>query len=601
MNRDVDVNFGDAAQSHASNTHTRIPSSARIQRARVTMNLRFALKAILLFAAAPLLSSCNDKELPDLKGRYQGKQSAAGEAMQVVAELPAFASVDKTKVLRFRVYQTLGSATGLEYKLTVLNEKTIRLSTPALGNIPATEQNLAKAGSCATAVGPRQENFTLCWAKGKLDLEVTPKGDTRPLVALHIQRDNTLPPLDGRVGQGQPYTLDELVGRARFLNYAVSQEAERVYQARENIKVARGNLLPKLNVKAIVGIFTGDYVSAVGTFLPFLFPSNWYRFVASKALFEAERKSFASLRGNEMNAVEHIFYLVQRDQAVFQLLDKHVGWMRQTQQALAKEEEVGLLPTGTADYFGTTVRALEQDRTRMAALIRTQYGDLAHSVALPPMNGISQLGAIEFPSLDSEAPIRGEDFFREAQARSFEVKAVNALVKAASYLEGEVIFSFLDPEGSGGLGFGTPAALRVSKSRQAELMKKADELYSLVEQKSAQIAIEYNTSIDSYRLASSSLRSVQRRLDWLMNRHLTGDGTLDDNEFVDSLIDLQFKILELKAEQLSSSQTWIAAKSKLDRILLKGFYRDLEGATPQDPEKVGKLENRKAGQSPAIL
>jgi hypothetical protein len=560
-----------------------------------------AAKLICLLAATAVLSSCNDKELPDLKGRYQGKQAAATEVAQVVAELPAFASVNKTKILRFRVYQTLGSATGAEYTLTVLNEKSIRLTTPPVAGIPAMDQLLTKAGSCATAIGPRRESFTLCWSKGKLDLEVKSDGASQPLLALHIQRDNTLPPLDNRVGAGQPYTLDELVGRARFLNYAVSQEAERVYQARENIKVARGNLLPKLNVKAIVGIFTGDYVSAVGTFLPFLFPSNWYRFAASKALFEAERKSFASLRGNEMSAVEHIFYLVQRDQAVPKLVDQHVTWMRQTQQALAKEEEVGLLPTGTADYFGTTVRALEQDRTRMAALIRTQYGDLAHSVALPPMNGIAGLGTVEFPPLDSEAPIRGEDFFREAQSRSFEVRAINALVKAAKYLEGEVIFSFLDPEGSGGIGFGTPAALRVSKSRQAELMKKGDELYSLIEQKSAQIAIEYNTSIESYQITSSGLRSVQRRLDWLMKRHLTGDGTLDDNEFVDSLIDLQFKILELKAEQLSSSQTWLAARSKLDRVLLRGFYRDLEGAVPEDPEKIGKVENRRAGQSPAIL
>ena len=95
----------------------------------------------------------------------------------------------------------------------------------------------------------------------------------------------------------------KLLSRAKFLSYSVSSEAERVFQARENIKVARGNLLPKLSLRAVVGAFTGDYLSVVSSALPFIFPNNWYRLDEANSLFLAERNLFASLRGNEMNFV----------------------------------------------------------------------------------------------------------------------------------------------------------------------------------------------------------------------------------------------------------------------------------------------------------
>lgn len=554
---------------------------------------RVSMIALALFSAA-LMSACNDKELPDLEGRYWGSQTALNATKQVIAQLPAFVPVGEKKVLRFKVYETLGSAEGTEYKIAVLNEKTLLLNSSTLSQDGV---QLVKNGNCA-ATKTKERYAYVCWNKGKLDLEIQSAGES---LKLTIQRDNSLPPLPATSKAGRIYSLDELMGRARFMNYAVSQEAERVFQARESIRVARGNLLPKVSLKSVVGVFTGDYLSVIGNAVPFLFPSNWYRWSASKALFEAERNSFASLRGNEMNFVEGLYYVILRDQMVLDQLTKQIEWMKSIQGGLLKEEEVGTLPTGTADFFGTSIALIERDQIMLGRLVKDQYSELAQAVALSPSKGISGLASITVPDLLKIKPISPDEYVRAAQMRSFEIKTLQALLKASSSMEKEMLFSFLDPEGSGAIGFGTVSSVRVSKSQQNELRKRIDETYSSLELKCATVASEYNAALDAYKVAAESLEATERRITWLIARHLNGDDLLDEDEFVDQLVDLQFKAVGFASDKASGTQAWLIAQSKLQRLLLAGFYKELEAALPQDKEKLKQYESQKEANRPTLL
>ncbi len=552
----------------------------------------------VLFLSVFLFSCKGEAGLPELEGRYQGQQVlASGERIQVVAQIPDYVSVDQAKVLRFKTYPTLGSATGSEFRIAIINEKNIRLRLPGLPDSEIALSKVSTKDDCAAGAVSGQ-SVRLCWAKGKLDVEVQGGSEVS---TLNLVRDDSLPPLPGKEGSGK-YTLDELVGRARFLNYTVSQEAERVFQAKENIKVARGNLLPSLNIKTVLGLVAGDYIGAIGKLLPFLFPSNWFKWKAQKDLFEAEKKSFASLRGNEMNSVEGLYYSIYRDQAVVRVLNQHIEWMRKTQANLAKEEEVGTLPTGTAEYFGATIAMLEQDQIAIDKLVKNEYAELAQAVALPPLNGISELAPLSIPDLSSVKPIHAGDFFREVQEKSYEIKTLNALLKASKSLTKDVIFGFLDPEGVG-LGFGTASSIRVSKSREHEVKKKIDETYSLMELVSAEVASEYNAALSTYGVARKGLTTVEKRLSWLMKRHLNGDPSLDQQDFIDQLIDLQLRILDFSADQWTGLQAYLMARSKLERLRLQGFYQDLEGSIPEDPEKLKEYEKNgmQENSAPALL
>ncbi len=260
--------------------------------------------------------------------------------------------------------------------------------------------------------------------------------------------------------------------------------------------------------------------------------------------------------------------------------------MKKTQDVFFKEEEVGTLPSGTAEYFGTAITALRRDRIAFAALIQNEYGELSHAVALPPLNGVSKLTFENLPSLEGVQPIRPEDFFRAAQSSSYEIKALNWLLKASRYLTKSVLFSFLDPDGSASIGFGTPATFTVGKSQEHELQKRIDETYSLIELRSAQTAGEFNAALEAFALANTGLTTTLKRLDWLMQRHLNGDATLDEADFAEQVAGLQIKLIGFNADAITSVQAWQFAKSKLDRMLLNGYYHDLEVAIPEENKKI---------------
>lgn len=536
----------------------------------------FANNSLLkLLALSLLLVSCKDSNLPKLKGRYQGSMMIGSVKTQVVAQVPDFKKEKKIRTLTFKVYPTLATAVGVQYIFNIIDNETIELKS---SQIYTGSANLNLDNNCIK--GKSEPQFiSACWEQNKFSLTITDKLNPEKSILVNLNLDNNLAPLEAN----KILTVDELVGRAKFNNYSVAEESERVFQAQKNIGAARGNLLPKLSLKSLIGLATGDYVSAVETVLPFLFPANWYRWEASKELYQAEKTSFASMRGNEMNMVEGLYYIILRDQQVLERLKKHIIWMKQIQESIFQAEKVGTIVSGTADYFGTNIAVLEKDRINFEALIKMQYSQIAQASALSPINGIGGLVPVAVTDLASVEAIDPAAFYKEAQEKSFEVKSLGFLLNAAKLSQKEIYFNFFDLDGNAGIGFGTRYQILVSKSQQEEINKKAEETKSLIELQSSMVANEYNQALDGYQLASSSKKSAEKRMNFLISRLLQGDGSLNSEEFVNELTDIQFKIMGFSADLATSTQLWLMARSKLNRLLLKSYYTDLEAALPDEP------------------
>lgn len=544
-------------------------------------------RILSIISLALLLTACEDKDLPKLKGRYQGFITTGLVKTQVIAQIPDYTTVGKSKVVIFKIYSTLASAVGEQYILTILDKGSVELKAPQISSGSA----LLSINKTCAAGGTGLQNISICWDEGKLNLSIDDNSDPEKSITISLNLDNSLPP----AATNKVFSLDELAGRAKYINYSVSQEAERVFQAKQNIGVARGNLLPKLNLKSLLGLVTGDYPSAIGSVLPFLFPGNWYKWEASKELYKAEKTSFASLRGNEMNMVEGLYYLILRDQIVLERLKTHIVWMKQIQNSIHSAEKAGTIPQGSADYFGTSIALLEKDRINFEVLIKIEYGQLAQATALPPLNGITGLMPVNAPDLASISPIDPSAFYKYAQEKSFEIKSLGFLLEAAKYSQKEIYFNFFDLEGTNGIGFGTPYQIRVSKSQQNEIRKKTDETMSLIELQSSIVAGEYNSALESHQLALSGRKASEKRLTWIVNRMLQGDGIDDGEEFVNQLTDVQYKIVNFIADQATSTQMWLMANAKQNRLLLNGYYSDLEAALPEEPAPKSNNNNAFTG------
>lgn len=505
--------------------------------------------------------SCDQSSLPDLKGRYQGWKMVNGKSFQVVAEIPAFQSDDNGYFLEFELAQTLGSAKAEKWGVRVTEKGNFRLYSS--GEI------LAK------------ERVKLDLRDGYLKLVLT---DLNGEKTVELTRDDFLPPLH-RMDAGKIYSLDELLGRARFFNYTTMQAAEKLIRAKEEIGRRKWALLPRFNVKIVIEFFLDGPLSlldSLGFVAPFLFPTHWFKWKETGLLFEAEKKSYASLRGNQMLSVEQLFYVIHRDVRVRSYLLLHLDWLRQIQKGIEAEERNRKLPIGSSEFFKLFIFPLEEDRLQLENLIQMEIAELSHAVALSSLDGISALMPVTLPDL-SEAPrLDPKHFFRDAQLKSLEVEALKKLLEVALWIKEERKWGFIDPESDDAAGFDFGHTMRIAKSQENEIRRKAEEVHSSIEKQSGGIAQANNSAIDLYLVISEEIEKLKFAFDYLVRRHLAGDHTLDEWEYLKGLAELANKRLSAEMRRLNVIHDYLITQAKYQRLLLLGHYRDLMEVLPRD-------------------
>ncbi|MBC7690239.1 MAG: hypothetical protein H7222_00590 [Methylotenera sp.] len=379
-------------------------------------------------------------------------------------------------------------------------------------------------------------------------------------------------------------SLDDLITTTKSQNFSVRQEAERVFQAKKQVKVAVGNLLPHIRPGGILAIAFGGpsgIIGVVGDLLPFLFPSNWFKARATKRLLEAERDSFSSLMGNEVFEVESLYYAVSRDQILAGLIDSHLAWLDQIYNRLRVEEIAGSLPGGSADYFRFNTLKLKDDRSNLTELLSIESQALKFAAGLPTDGTGLQLQTMALPDLNDAPAKDAKDYLQISRDRSYELSALGWLIEASRYSRKAVVFGFLDPSSEQAIGFSLAPQIQIAKSQTRELQVLQESTGSLISQRVIDSITLHNESISRYKLAAETSSTVQRELTRLIQRHDSGDVTLDSKVFIDELSSLQNDLLLSEVNKLSQASRNLVAKSRLNRLTLQGYYGDLDSIQVQ--------------------
>lgn len=538
----------------------------------------FRLRNVALIVSLFFIS-CNEESLPDIRGRYQGWKTIRGETVQVVAEIPALQSQKHGYGVEFEIAQTLGSAVAEKWGVRFTSKGDFWIYSPLLKLGSA---YLKQQGSCGHGKTAADESVDLCFSNGHFRFVVTaPFGE----VTVELTRDDLFPP-PKRGSVPKSYSLDELLGRARFYNYTTQLTAERLIRAKEGIGKAKWALLPKFNIKMVVEFFIEGPLSILnnlGSIAPFLFPSKWFKWKEAGLLFEAEKTAYGALRGNQMLSVEQLFYVIRRDFAVRSYLLEHLDWLRKIQKGIVAEEKQRRLPTGSSEFFELTILPLEQDRLLLETLIQNELSELSHAVALPPLDGIFQLAEIPLPDISVSERLDPRNFFRDAQAKSLEIESLKSLLSVASWVSEERKWSFIDPsaDDSGG-GFDFGHTMRISRSHEDEIRKKIEETHSFLEKQSGNIAVENNARIDLYPLLTREIQTIEFAADHLVRRHLIGDTFLNEWGYLKELTELGNRRLAIEVKRLNVIHEYLIAQAKYQRLLLLGRYRDLLSVLPSD-------------------
>ncbi|MGZ6359831.1 MAG: TolC family protein, partial [Bdellovibrionota bacterium] len=102
-------------------------------------------------------------------------------------------------------------------------------------------------------------------------------------------------------------------------NYGVLENLNLIHQAKDQVNIARGNLMPRLNLGAILsGIVTGPAfaLQSVSILLPFLLPSNWANLHQSEDLLESQKIGYRLVELNNYASAYALYTTMQGDSAI---------------------------------------------------------------------------------------------------------------------------------------------------------------------------------------------------------------------------------------------------------------------------------------------
>jgi len=519
-------------------------------------------KVLIVFATLFVLTGC--KNTKDLKGQYEGVFVQNGTQKEIVA----FVADKSLKRKSFEVIINELNVAKQPFSLLFEVDKDSELTFTYNGKNYYLDFD--KDENCISS-NTKNVKFNLCLDKNKLNLNFEDVLITANSFKMSVSKNRDVSTQEIK----SQFSVEELLGRAKFLNFTLEQNAENVFRSRQQMKSAIGNLLPKLNAGTVLGFATGSpevFVGAIGDLAPFLFPSNWFQFKEAKELYSAEKKSYASMRGNILNGVEGLLYVHLRNVSLVNLLSLQIEWLNMILENVKMKEEAGTVPQGTSELFEMKIGAIALDLEQLNLFVQEESTQIASAVNLPVQSSIV-ISPASLPDLSQSALQASDSCVAFASKNSLELTSLDFMIKASKYQTEERMWSFLDPNG-GGIGFGTPSSIRIGQSYERELGVKRQETLSLLIKACLDAVNESNSTIKSYKLSAQYLTKAYRIRDILSKRILLGD-SLNEN-LLDELADNAGEIIKYESQRLASQYEYLIATGKINRLMLNGYYSNLE-------------------------
>lgn len=371
-------------------------------------------------------------------------------------------------------------------------------------------------------------------------------------------------------------------------NYNVYGNALRVYQSREAIQVARMNLLPKLNLWRLAGVVVdtiiGNYASSLGLvqdIAPFLIPANWFRVQEQRLLYMAEQEGYRALWANELMTAKALYLHLLLDRGLDELVKQSEDELRKILVIVQNRELLGGVPRGASRDIEVRLLALEEDHRALQVLIKQEEGSLSYLMAYPA-NVTLEPEPVAMPGFETLEPLDYEDFEFRAVSTSPEARQFDYFVAAADYVRKEVMYSFLGTTnmsrgvGGGvfdglpiqdGLGFGTPASMRIVGA-QKELLK--------TQKKGAEETLKRHLKllVESYNLDLQNYQNLRRRVELTAEILAQLYERLRLGQDVDSIALIEASRNQIQAQTafLGVQFRFLANEDRLARLIFHGDY-----------------------------
>ncbi len=414
------------------------------------------------------------------------------------------------------------------------------------------------------------------------------------------------------------FVLNQSSLQAQLLsgNLEVLKALYAVHDAKDQVNIARANLLPSLNLSGLMSFTGGGFIlSSVDFLVPFLVPSNWYNYSSQRNLFEAEKLSYNSLQLNTYSSALSLYFTMIADRQVQAIYQQQYRDLQEIYEMQKKRYAVGLIPI--SDLMQTLAQAQMAGvkASQLAELNKQEIAAIRKFLSLPLEtlivleNSVMEGSLSEFDALQTTINKANSISLERAQIKYF-IKAAQdqKWTKVFSFISGASIgsrsttgahTSFDNMQATGSMNFGfaqfptyelnerriqeiklQDAMLQQENTRLIEVsinsLQEAKSQFDLATQAEVQMSQVYQLKLQNYEQGATSLIEV------LQARSQMSDSAVAK---IKSLLDMNLQ------------------RTVLHRSLLSAQFASIRGCsptrTPPVEKKIG-LIGRLIGKKPVV-
>lgn len=380
--------------------------------------------------------------------------------------------------------------------------------------------------------------------------------------------------------------IDDVIDNVSNRNYVIRENAERLYQRKENIKFARNSLLPNLNLWSMLRIpaviidplSIGDIIQDVA---PFLVPANWFRARQAELIFRVEEEQYRALWANEVSTAKLLFLSAYRNLAFKDILQDKVEKYRDILE-IARTRNI----FGVNNYFSYNIiqdryLALLEDLRNLNNLTFSEVRELQflvgiqgdHDLSLdePPLPRISENKVITYPEvifkvLDSSPEIKQYELLQRALPQIRHEIRFNIL-GTSSYSLGEGNGAFDHVPIQDGLGFGNSASVNITNAEERTLDIQQQAVTEILSRQARIFVNEYNSLISNYSNTQERFTLAESNYNSLFV-HLRIGGEVEAL----SMIEILDNLFSAKLQALGYEYRFAQLTEKLKRMTFSGDY-----------------------------
>lgn len=224
-------------------------------------------------------------------------------------------------------------------------------------------------------------------------------------------------------------------------NISLLKTMNLVEQAKAKVNIARGNLLPSINVGAAITAGPSFALSSIYSLVPFLLPSRWLDLKSSQYLLNGQTDAYYIAQLNTYSSAYSVYLTLVRDTDLHDVLQKQYGNYKQIEDLVRLGVQSGLMQPSALLQAEAQSKLAEYQVSQTNELLAREQASLREMLSLPLGQEILVDKTHLEKSFDEDLDM--QTILNRSLAIAPEISQLDNLIKAGKYSKWSQAFSFL--------------------------------------------------------------------------------------------------------------------------------------------------------------